>query len=52
MLFYVNDNDNDNDNDNGDNNNNNNKKIRKLSYRLRLPRENVILSYIKSKYRR
>ena len=48
MLFYVNDNDND--NDNGDNNNNNN-KIRKLSYRLRLPRENVILSYIKSKYR-
>ena len=49
MLFYVNDNDND--NDNGDNNNNNN-KIRKLSYRLRLPRENVILSYIKSKYRR
>ena len=51
MLFYVNDNDNDNDNDNGDNNNNNN-KIRKLSYRLRLPRENVILSYIKSKYRR
>ena len=51
MLFDVNDNDNDNDNDNGDNNNNN-KKIRKLSYRLRLPRENVILSYIKSKYRR
>ena len=49
MLFYVNDNDND--NDNGDNNNNNN-KIKKLSYRLRLPRENVILSYIKSKYRR
>ena len=33
------------------NNNNNNTKIKKLSYRLRLPRENVISSYIKSKYR-
>ena len=31
--------------------NNNNTKIKKLSYRPRSPRENVISSYIKSKYR-